>query len=348
MSKLQKKWIASDAVDGTKFKLLNDQYMRARNAGDSADVNLVKLNSSDKIEFASVPQVSSNPTVDNDLARKLYVDSAVSSAVSALANGMEWQDSALDYVTDNTVIPLTEVSGDRYILAHNGGAPHVDWDGATAGDIVEFDGSVWVAITPSTGMMIVADDAPSLVYLWSGSAWVAKSFESTTAGSATSLNGLAVDVNVDDSTIEVSSNALRVKDAGITEAKLASGVDAETFLIATGYDASTAAGNVAVSDSIQVALEKIEKKADDAASASANANRMVITLTGTDITNGYVDLAHPAVQSSIEVTPKGAPLQEFGVDFTLSVPVTNTRVTFAGDLSANLASGDKLIIHYLY
>lgn len=42
-------------------------------------------------------------------------------------------------------------------------------------------------------------------------------------------NSLPLAVNVDDSTIEIVTDTLQVKDAGITEAKLNSGVDAQTF-----------------------------------------------------------------------------------------------------------------------
>jgi hypothetical protein len=78
MSKIIKKYISADAVDDSKIRLSNDAYLRARNNANSADVNLLKLNASDAIEFASLPQVASNPTVAAELARKAYVDSEVS------------------------------------------------------------------------------------------------------------------------------------------------------------------------------------------------------------------------------------------------------------------------------
>ena len=39
-----KKFIAPDAVDGSKIKLLNNQALRARNAANSADIDIIKLN----------------------------------------------------------------------------------------------------------------------------------------------------------------------------------------------------------------------------------------------------------------------------------------------------------------
>lgn len=55
--------------------LKNNLFLKARNAADSADVNLFKLNGSDKIEFGSVPQVTADPVAANDLVRKSYADS---------------------------------------------------------------------------------------------------------------------------------------------------------------------------------------------------------------------------------------------------------------------------------
>lgn len=47
MAQVTKKWIASNAVDGTKIKLANAQALRARNAADSADVDILKLDGND-------------------------------------------------------------------------------------------------------------------------------------------------------------------------------------------------------------------------------------------------------------------------------------------------------------
>lgn len=43
---------SANALTGTKFRLANAEYLRARNAANSADVNLLRLNSSDALEVA--------------------------------------------------------------------------------------------------------------------------------------------------------------------------------------------------------------------------------------------------------------------------------------------------------
>lgn len=101
------------------------------------------------------------PVVGSDATNKTYVDQAV--------QGIEWQDSVLDYV-DNTAAPPTEVTDDRYILDDTG-STHADWDGASPNDIVEFDGSSWVATTPDEGYAAWVD-AEDQVRVFNGSSWV--------------------------------------------------------------------------------------------------------------------------------------------------------------------------------
>lgn len=174
-------------------------------------------------------------TTDNQIVSKKYVDD--------LHTGDEWHpDSALDYIVDNTLAPPTEVSGDVYVLSHDGGAPNAAYDGASAGDIVKFDGSVWVATTPTTGTKISVDTETDGVRLWSGSSWDRKFYESTTA--STGLTKVGVDiqiassaagdglgfaagvlsVNVDDSSIEIATDTLQVKALGITNDMLAGSI----------------------------------------------------------------------------------------------------------------------------
>lgn len=125
--------------------------------------------------------------------------------VEALITGLEWQDSALDYIVDNTAAPPTEVTGNRYVLSHDGGAPNAAWDGASAGDIVEFNGTTWDATTPTTGTFISVDDDTTLLYYWGGAAWTTKSFEATTVSDGTTID---LTLTTGDITAEVIANSL--------------------------------------------------------------------------------------------------------------------------------------------
>lgn len=78
MAQIIKKFIADDSVADEKIRLDNNAYLKARNAADSGNVNLLKVNASDVIEFASLPQSSGTPSTGNDLTNKTYVDAQVS------------------------------------------------------------------------------------------------------------------------------------------------------------------------------------------------------------------------------------------------------------------------------
>lgn len=82
MSQIQKKFIKADAVDESKVLLLNNGALRARNAADSADVSLMKLDGADKLQLLVLPQVSSDPVAGNDLVRKSHLDSELSTAAA--------------------------------------------------------------------------------------------------------------------------------------------------------------------------------------------------------------------------------------------------------------------------
>lgn len=60
-------------------------------------------------------------------------------------------------IVDCTAVPPTEVLGDRYIIDDTVGTVNAQWDGASKNDIVEFDGSVWVASTPMEGWITYVD-----------------------------------------------------------------------------------------------------------------------------------------------------------------------------------------------
>lgn len=69
MAQIRTKFIQDNAVNDAKIRLRNAQNLRARNAADNADVNILQVDASDRIVFASVPQVAADATVANDLVR---------------------------------------------------------------------------------------------------------------------------------------------------------------------------------------------------------------------------------------------------------------------------------------
>src|SRR5690606_326379 len=82
-----------------------------------------------------------------------------------------------------------------------------------------------------------------------------------------------------------------------------------------------------------------------------DANKEKITLDGTDISNGYVDLSQEVALNTLQVVYARSVLNE-DEDYTLSLEGGVTRVTFAGDFAASgdsaLVEGDELYFQYFY
>ena len=437
MAVIQKEFISSDVIDAQV--LSNSTFLKSRNNADSGDVNMFKVNTSDKIEagadlnMGSFNIITSGNVDGVDVSAKgtnvsnlvtlsgVAADSVnlgefsgssipdnqtIKQALQALETkvenveatviGFEWQESAKDYITDNTLAPPTEVSGERYVLSAAGGSPHADWDGASAGDVVEFNGTVWTKISPTLGTFIAVDDDTSGVYYWGGAAWAFKNFEATTASTgcfksgfdiqlanASLANGIqvasgAIKVVPDDATIEINgANKVAVKSGVFAAAGHDhSGVyepansNIQTHISSTSNPHSVTKSQVGLSsvDNVQqlpmsyldtdntlasdsdakVPSQKaIKFYVDNKVGAALDPELEIITLIADDITNGYVDLGFTAMAGSVSVTPVGGPLQQYGVDYTLSVVSSKTRITFAGDLAAILIAGHKLMVSYL-
>lgn len=101
--------ILADAVTDTKVRLSNNAYLRARNAANSADIDTMKVNASDVIEFASFPQKSGTPSNANDLANKAYVDAQVGGGTASAIAKM-----AVHFVYDGGSAPTGVGSGSSY------------------------------------------------------------------------------------------------------------------------------------------------------------------------------------------------------------------------------------------
>lgn len=180
------------------------------------------------------------------------------------------------------------------------------------------------------------------------------------AAGALSKGSGGVSVNVDNSTIEIATDALQVKDAGITAAKLASDSVDENKIVSTAL-ATDGALNGGSGTKLSVRVDGVTTKINGGNNVEGLKElEQKITLSGTDITNQYVDLAHAisgvdAANNSASLNVIGGPLQEKAVDYTVSLTGGSggvTRVTFAGDLAtggdAALVSGDKVVVKYQY
>lgn len=437
MAQIQKKFIAANAVDENKIRLSNDAFLKARNAANSADVNVVKINASNEIEFASVPVSPADATASNELVRygqlaafadSLKAKAAVAVATTAninlavasdpgaidgytLQNGdrilLRAQTTAAEngiYVATTAIDPTSwvrasdfnapsEIPG-SYTVAEFGtlyqgvlfvclSAPAVIGTDAinfairqitvntyTGGDMVAIDGGNVISVDLATtsglestnpgnaaGQLRVKLEASNPSLQIDGSNQLGAKLDA--AGAIVSgASGLAT--QVDNSTIEIATNALQVKDAGITAAKLASNSVDENKIVSTAIS-STGALNGGSGTKLSARVDAATVKINGSNNLeSLKTREEKITLTGTDITNQYVDLAHAiygvdAAENSASLFVVGGLMQEKAVDYTVSLTGGSggvTRITFAGDLAtagaAELVAGDKLVIKYSF
>jgi hypothetical protein len=185
--------------------------------------------------YATHPSFSA----DTQLVDKKYVDDKFLQD--------EWYDSCDDRAVTPPGSPTT---GMRILIDATLGSP----TGAFIGHdnkIAEWNGSAWIFQVPTTGSYVAIDDEPTVVYQFGGSTWSAKYFENTTAsnglvkvgndiridagaaGAGLGFSAGVLSVNVDDSSIEINSDTLRVKADGIKD---------------TMIDFGTGAGQVNASD----------------------------------------------------------------------------------------------------
>lgn len=160
MSQIQKKFIKDAAVDGVKLLFLNEQPMKARNAADSADVSLMKLDSSDVLKLLKLPRVDSAlaaPSDAKDLATKEYVDGEITDNVTnqlGAVNGIATLD-ANGKLSSGQVpsIAITDVFVVANIAARDaltgieeGDVAKVSDAGAGLPKTYIYDGSQWIEI----------------------------------------------------------------------------------------------------------------------------------------------------------------------------------------------------------
>jgi hypothetical protein len=80
--------LSIDSVTQDEIRLDNASFLNARNFGNTADINILNVDASDNIVFASTPRDNdaTAPTADAELSNKKYVDDQVATAEPLLTN----------------------------------------------------------------------------------------------------------------------------------------------------------------------------------------------------------------------------------------------------------------------
>lgn len=122
MATLKKKFLGQNQVDETKIRLSNTGALKARNAADSADVDIIRVNASDVIEFPSVPQVVGTPSASGDVATVGYVQSIMEGLDPKEAVRVATTANLADLEGLLTIDGVTLVAGDRVLVKNQNDA----------------------------------------------------------------------------------------------------------------------------------------------------------------------------------------------------------------------------------
>lgn len=329
-------YFPDNGINDLKIRMRSDQPIRWRNAAGSADLQAMKFNSSDLLYFINQPKYGSDPSADDDLARKLWIDNQLALYVPLTQRGAnngiatldgsgripssQLPNSAMEYkgvwdASSNTptLANGTGNAGDQYRVNVAGtqdlGSGSVSYD---VGDIISYTGSVWE--------------------IWSAS-----------GGAVDSVNGQTGVVVLDTDDISEGSTNLywtssrfNTAFSGKTTADLAESGN----LYYTAARFNSAFSGKTTSD---LAESGNLYFTDTRARSAQRYKQEVLTLNGTNITNQNVSLAQTPIAES-EVVVAGGFVQRRTTDYSIS----GTTLSFAGDIAAYAASGDVLIVSYNY
>lgn len=346
------------AVTLARFiKAENNSPYKARNAADSADVELFKLNTSDQFYMLQQPKFTGTASAADDLVNKGKLDTDLALYIPLTQKGAA-----------SGVVPLNASS-----LIDSVYLPSYVDDVLEYADLGSFPGTGEVA------KIYVALDTGK-IYRWSGSAYIEivatpGTTDSVTEGvtnlyfteprvRATVLTGLSTAtggaVSATDSILVAFGrleNRMALNDAKVSYSAATARADVIASSIVDGDTTHAPDGN-SVFDALalksdvghtHVAADVTDFNA--AARAAARYGLENLLLSGTDISNGYKDLAQVVLDGSELIWPLGGPLQTKTTDYSLNLTGGaggKTRVTFAGDLASLLISGDRLQVSYMY
>ena len=294
MAKNKGKWIGSNEIDGSKVRLLNDQALKGRNALDTADIQIVKVNSQNDAEFVAEPVFNGVPSKATSLVNRQFV-------LDALAGIRDPKDAVR--LATAAALPSFVAAGakaGKTLTASVNGTLTIDSILAETGDrIAVLNHGV------DNGIYVVTD-----------------------AGSVSTPWVLTRATDADDSPEgEVSQ--------GMSFDVVEGTVNGKTRWVLTNKTLTL--------DTTSLVFVKTPTLSD-----IVTFKEEKFTLSAQNITDGYVELAQAIINDSVLVFPVGGPVQEKDIDFSLSVPVAVTRVTFAGDLASTLEAGDKLVVKYAH
>jgi hypothetical protein len=382
MSQIIKKFIGNDQVDGTKIKLANNQALRARNAANSADVDVLKLDGSDVIQMVGAVNASgaitgSNLSGTNSGNVTLAAVGAVPNANGASLTGQVLNLQPFDG-TNPGVVPASGGGTTNFLRA--------DGTWAAAGGSGANQSLSNLTNPTAINQDLIFNKASALVKTQDKTSTTNSEAISVKSGDV--VDGTAGDVTIDSGVATgtgASGNVYLGGDAGqiIVGSSLASsppnGIslgDGVNFFGGMYSSSINLVDSASPFNTIQITTPALASPygvimpaaqgtgalSNDGAgnlswvpnSAPIN-QKDLFTLSAGDITNQYIDLSYEALIDSIDFLVKGGGIMIQGASYDYSVSYTGgvagvTRITFLNDLATGGASaliaGDVIVAKY--
>jgi hypothetical protein len=355
MSRILGKFVQDSTITDLQIRLRNNLALRARNAGNTADVEILKINATDVLEILREMSMGNqkitnlaDPVSALDAANKQYVDSVVSGLTDPKDAARAATTAALPAATyDNGTAGV----GATLTADVNGALPSIDGIGLSLNDRVLVKNQV-SGLENGIYTVTALGDA--------GSPWVLTRAEDADEDSEVT-QGMFVPVaegtlNGSLGFLLTTVDPITVGTTALNFAQFGEVIQAGQGLTKTGQtlavDASDGlgfSGNalvVLVDDDLVDGTTKIGGLGEVQGRRTFEEE---FTLSGTDISNGYVDLSKVASRDSIALFPRFGIKQKLVVDYTVSYTggaSGKTRVTFAGDLASIIEAGDILDIQF--
>jgi hypothetical protein len=276
MTQIIKKFLASDAVDGSKIKLQNGEALRARNFADSADIDLIKLDASNDVIFPSTPKVGTDALVkQSDLSaaiQGLKPKAAARAATTAnlvalsgllIVDTVQLVDGDRVLVKDQTA---TEENG--IYVAHSGAwVRAVDFDSISPINEIQ-NAYLAIAAGSQAGRSYVCSSNPTVVGVDPIVFVFFNAVSGIVAGNGIDVLGATISVKLDGSTLAVSASGTKIATSGVSATEIAANavtavkLNADVAGAALGLNGTTNALDVkvAAAGAIQVTSDELEVK----------------------------------------------------------------------------------------
>lgn len=357
MSIITKEWLATDIIDDQV--LTNNTFTKARNAANDGNVNILKVNASDKVEMAShFLTPSSAPSANYEVANKKYVDDTAANYILTSAKGAANGVCALDANQLVSINNLPPSVIERLVIVADQTARYALTTATVQnGDTVKQTdtGEMWFVkddtnLDSSAGYAVYTAGTASAVPFSgiTGKPTTLAGYGITDAASSThDHSGVYEPANANiQSHISSTSNPHSVTK---TQVGLAN-VDNVQQLPMSYLDTDN---TLAANSDAKVASQKAVKAyiaTAVGAITGADAEEELFTMSAQNVTDGYLDLAHVAMAGSVMVFPVNGPKQLLGTDYSISYTGgvgSKTRITLLGDMITKMVEGKKVVINYL-